>query len=789
MSYTDPFGGSTVQPAQVAYRAVTLTADVSLSWPDTAIDANYVARIMAVTASSGGLSMLMPDARGVSPGYDVIFTNPGANTYTVKDNAGGVICTVPSGVSQYVYVTVNTTAAGVWATLQFGSLTSAVTAASLIGPGIGASGSTLYGKLAVASVSVSFTSTVVDRAKLFIWTGGVGALTLPLSVTAGSDYFFAVANQGSGSITITCAGADTLDGAATLVLGIGESCYLAADGGTKWVSVGRGRTSAFNFTQLAKVISTGTVTLTLAEAQNVVQKYTGVLVGNVNVVLPSTVQVYYVSNQTSGAFNVTFKTAGVGTSVVVPTGQNAVLFCDGTNVLNASTTVSGISALTMSPGSVSVPSINFTTGASTGIYSSASDVFDIATAGVNRIRVDASGNVGIGGVPASKLQIGSGVTNEKIVVKGTVADAEFGNDGTGVRYGTTNAAPVYLVTNGAERMRVDSSGNVGIATTNPLSKLQIGTGVADNKMVIKGTVTDAEFGNDATGVRVGTPNNGPVYFITNSSERLRIDAAGRLLLGRTVDSGLGFFQVNDSVGSIADLASSFAGTSIARVRNSGAQTTGIAVQNSATGTTNTDGTRLLIDSSGNGFLSQAEAAALIFETSATERVRIDANGLVGIGLIPSAGQGLLQLLGSASGGIKLGNTNNATATVLDWYEEGTFTPTAGVTGATYSVQNGIFTRIGNKVKFVIELTWTGGTNGATVAPASLPYTPKSNIQMLVVGANQSNSSFTWTGTLVAWLNGGTTINVAASASGGTWFSLLNPNAGTKDLYISGEYLV
>ena len=743
MSYTDPFGGSTVQPAQVAYRAVALAADVSLSWPDTAVDDNYVARIMAVTASSGGLSITMPDARGVSPGYDVIFTNPGANTYTVKDNAGGVICTVPPGVSQYIYVTSNTTAAGVWATLQFGSLASAVTAASLIGPGIGASGSTLYGKLTVTSVSVSFTSTVADRAKLFIWTGGVGTLTLPLSVTAGSDYFFAVANQGSGSITITCDGADTLDGAATLVLGIGESCYIAADGGTKWVSVGRGRTSAFNFTQLSKAISTGTVTLTIAEAQNVVQKYTGVLVGNVNVVLPSTVQVYYVSNQTTGAFNVTFKTAGVGTTVVVPTGQNAVLFCDGTNVLNASTTISGISSLTLSPGSVSVPSINFTTGASTGIYSSAGDVFDIATAGVNRLRIDASGNVGIGRSPSNKFE-----------VQGAVA--AFYDATATHSLSITPGAPtilnaddnLQLNTAGALRAVFDTAGNLGLGTTP-------GTWVASAKSI---QYTFASSGMDSTGAAFTSFNlresAGAVWSYLSSDEasllQLKNDGSLRFANAAAGVSGAAATLTDrltvDASGNV--VAAGFSGV--------GSSLTALNAANISSGT-----------------LANARTTGATAATADTLTLR-DANG------------------DTAIRGLTLGNTAVA-GNVLDWYEEGTFTPTltfgGGSTGLTYTTQAGKFTRIGNRVDWSIRIVLSAkGSSTGSALVDGLPY---------AAGATHNPNGVAWFSSMssmvsdiVPLVGNGTTIVNLWQLSSGAYATVTATNfTDTTTLQMNGTYFV
>lgn len=103
-------------------------------------------------------------------------------------------------------------------------------------------------------------------------------------------------------------------------------------------------------------------------------------------------------------------------------------------------------------------------------------------------------------------------------------------------------------------------------------------------------------------------------------------------------------------------------------------------------------------------------------------------GLVGVGTAPVAGQGAVQLLGSASGGIKLGNVANATGTVLDWYEEGTWSPViqfGGLSvGITYATQVGLFTRIGNMVfaRFRIALTSKGSSSGLAKV-TGLPYVP------------------------------------------------------------------
>lgn len=99
---------------------------------------------------------------------------------------------------------------------------------------------------------------------------------------------------------------------------------------------------------------------------------------------------------------------------------------------------------------------------------------------------------------------------------------------------------------------------------------------------------------------------------------------------------------------------------------------------------------------------------------------------VGLGVVPIDGQGQLQLAGSAKGGVKLGNVNNANANAFDWYEEGTWTPVLRFGGASvgivYATQVGLFTRLGNMVfaRMRIALTNKGSSVGVATF-AGLPY--------------------------------------------------------------------
>ena len=381
MSYSDVFGGSSVQSSDVQFRAVALSASIVTVWPAFATSGNQCARIMRVTPSAGSLSVTLPDATLTSAGMDVLFDNPSATTFSVLDSDGGLVATVDGGAVKYFYLSDNGTAAGTWRVVLFGAAASSVDAAQLAGYGLKALSTTLNTAAVVSDISSNTTVTLADRSKVFVWTGGSGTLTLPSTIGSTSDYAIEVHNHGTGTLTVATTGGVLVDGSATIALVVTESCFLHM-GATDWYTVGRGRNTQFNFTQLNKVVTGGTTALTLTEASNVVQTYTGVLTSNQIVNQPAVVQVYYVSNATTGAYTLTFGCVAGGTSVAVTQGQAAILFCDGTNIVNANTSLSGgISTIVFGAGSAAAPSVALLTS-STGFYSSGANEIGVTCNGV-----------------------------------------------------------------------------------------------------------------------------------------------------------------------------------------------------------------------------------------------------------------------------------------------------------------------------------------------------------------------------------------------------------------------
>jgi hypothetical protein len=349
--YTATFGGNTIYPSDISYRAVSLTISTTLDWPlETAPSNNVVAAIMDVNAVSSGLTITMPDATEASTGETVLFNNIGANTFTVLDNAGNTICAPQSGTTFQIYLTNNSTAAGSWRAFQYGASVSATNAAALAGLGLKAITTTLNQSAPVSSFNSNYTAGSSDRAAVYVWTGGSGTLDLTAAATLGNDWFIMVRNGGTGNLTVDPAGVETINDASTLTMAPGDSAIIVSNG-TEFFTIGFGQEAEYAFSYISiDVAGSGDYTLSSVEQNKTVYNFTGTLTGDRDIIVPSTVQQYWVDNATSGSFVLGIRTSSQGSpGITVAQGARAILYCDGTNVVDADTSTISL-PLTVSQG-------------------------------------------------------------------------------------------------------------------------------------------------------------------------------------------------------------------------------------------------------------------------------------------------------------------------------------------------------------------------------------------------------------------------------------------------------
>ena len=155
--------------------------------------------------------------------------------------------------------------------------------------------------------------------------------------------------------------------------------------------------------------------------------------------------------------------------------------------LTVTGTLSASGVSTFSAGSVSAPAITTSGDTNTGIFFPAADTIAFTEGGAEAMRIDSSGNVGIGTSSLTQrfqVELSQNASTWNYVTNGSngsgagsgvlfgtdqgVAGAVFQNSsgnssGTGansLRIRNLLNAPIGFETNGTERMRIDSSGNV-----------------------------------------------------------------------------------------------------------------------------------------------------------------------------------------------------------------------------------------------------------------------------------------------------------------------------------------
>jgi len=236
-----------------------------------------------------------------------------------------------------------------------------------------------------------------------------------------------------------------------------------------------------------------------------------------------------------------------------------------TAAAGAFTTLSATGVTTVQAGTVSLPAITTSGDTNTGIYFPAADTIAFTEGGAESMRIDSSGNVGIGtSSPSVKLQVNGATTIDGTIIQNAALFQMNGNGNADLRLvntaGTTGRRAFDWLSNGdnlRSRLLSDDgsslitdnllvinwNGNVGIGTATPVSQngkvLQIDGGA---------TAADLRLTNNATGsakdngVLLGLAGsdaylynfeNAFMAFGTNATERMRIDSSGFVMVGTT----------------------------------------------------------------------------------------------------------------------------------------------------------------------------------------------------------------------------------------------------------------
>lgn len=336
-TYTNIFGGTNISPADVSYAAISLTQNTSFDWPlETAPSSNLIAGIMDVTATAGPWSMTLPSALEASTGQSILINNVGAQQFIVKNAAGVQVAAPAPGSIWQLYLTDNTTAGGVWQAFLYGAQVSSANAASLAGTGIIAIGTLLSLSMPTTFFGSTYTVGVADRAKTLIWNGGAGTVNLLDAATLANNWFFQLRNEGTGALFVDPAGSQTINGLLTLAFQPGDSAIIFTDG-SNFYTIGYGQAPVFAFDYtVIDVAGSGDYVLSGSELNRISYNFTGVLTGNRNIIVPQTIQQYWVANNTTGPYVLTIKTS-IAAGATVDQNGRSILYCDSSNVVLADT--------------------------------------------------------------------------------------------------------------------------------------------------------------------------------------------------------------------------------------------------------------------------------------------------------------------------------------------------------------------------------------------------------------------------------------------------------------------
>ena len=296
--------------------------------------------------------------------------------------------------------------------------------------------------------------------------------------------------------------------------------------------------------------------------------------------------------------------------------------------------------------------------------------------GPYRLAVATNGNVGIGkATPAYKLDVsgGTGIVGQfsgRVIGGAALNSNEFttksqldaltsgtagafiqnGNSfGTLATLGTNDAFGLALETGGTERLRVDTSGNVGIGVTNPAQKLEVAgtirltvTNVGSVDLQPTGSQALRISGTVSTKLSDYIQSYATSFYLNGLNGLTYIKSDGATAVFTVNDNGNGYFAGNVGIGTTAPAYKLDVSGGTGIVGQFSGRVIGGAALNSNEFTTKsqldavTGGTAGAFIQNGNSFgtlatLGTNDAFGLALETGGTERLRIDTSGNVGIG--------------------------------------------------------------------------------------------------------------------------------------------------------------
>ena len=396
-SFTSPFTGTVIEPTDVSYFALSFSSNTPLYWPSVVNPTQVaVARIMDCTPTTSGLSILLPEADQGAVGSDILFTNKsGTYSFTVTDASGLNGTTISPGASVYFYLTNNTTYAGVWSNTIFGLNTSVASAATLAGAGLTVVSGQLATTSNISQVSVAPTLTDASRGVTYVWTAGVGSITLPSTTGLSAGWWIGFRNNGTGTLTFNRTNTELINGNTNIQTNSGDSGFIYYDiGSGNFFTVGWVVASNVTFTAASyDVDSISGGSLSLTAYAPILQTYlalSGSRSSNLLVTLPAVTQYYVISNAVPNTvgYAISFQASGSSVApIVISPEATATLLCTGGNLLVITQSI--ISSFTApATGTAAAPEFTFSADPASGMYLIGTSQLGLAANGRNILNMN-----------------------------------------------------------------------------------------------------------------------------------------------------------------------------------------------------------------------------------------------------------------------------------------------------------------------------------------------------------------------------------------------------------------
>jgi hypothetical protein len=278
---------------------------------------------------------------------------------------------------------------------------------------------------------------------------------------------------------------------------------------------------------------------------------------------------------------------------------------------------------------------------------------------VNGLSVDASGNVGVGGSPSTKFQVTGTIGNFQIASSG----AEIfltrnenndilatGGTSSGITFGAQSFLKFKVGTSYTERMIINSSGNVGIGTSNPNSKLELA--ISSTNIIQFGTGVVGSSGQYVGGLYYSSNKLSIQSFLVGTGYQPLLLAPDGGNVGIGISSPTYKLETLSTSASMAAFATTSASGGFLQFRYNTSSVFGYI------GT----GNQLASGSAVTDFAIANDAGNIVFSTggSFTERMRITSGGAVFINTTTDPGAsarlGIVNGFGMEGLCVKMGST-------------------------------------------------------------------------------------------------------------------------------------